>query len=42
MLAITLHNFPEGLAVGVCFGGGDVGAATEIRLRIAAQLVATE
>lgn len=24
ILAITLHNFPEGLAVGVGFGGGDV------------------
>lgn len=25
VLAITIHNFPEGLAVGVGFGGGDVG-----------------
>jgi ZIP family zinc transporter len=24
VLAITLHNFPEGLAVGVAFGGGEV------------------
>ncbi|MDP8224050.1 MAG: ZIP family metal transporter [Candidatus Lernaella stagnicola] len=24
IIAITLHNFPEGLAVGVGFGGGDV------------------
>lgn len=24
-IAITVHNFPEGLAVGVGFGGGDVG-----------------
>jgi ZIP family zinc transporter len=24
IMAITLHNFPEGLAVGVGFGGGDV------------------
>jgi ZIP family zinc transporter len=25
VIAITLHNFPEGMAVGVGFGGGDVG-----------------
>ncbi len=25
VLAITIHNFPEGLAVGVGFGGGNVG-----------------
>jgi len=25
VIAITIHNFPEGLAVGVGFGGGDVG-----------------
>ncbi len=24
VIAITIHNFPEGLAVGVGFGGGDV------------------
>lgn len=24
VLAITIHNFPEGLAVGVAFGGGEV------------------
>ncbi len=23
IIAITLHNFPEGMAVGVSFGGGD-------------------
>lgn len=25
VIAITLHNFPEGMAVGVGFGGGDMG-----------------
>lgn len=39
MLAITLHNFPEGLAVGVRFGGGDVGAATALAIGIGLQNV---
>jgi len=37
ILAITIHNFPEGLAVGLSFGGGDVKAgiimATAITLQ---------
>lgn len=37
MLAITLHNFPEGMAVGVRFGGGDVGAATALAIGIGLQ-----
>lgn len=37
MFAITLHNFPEGLAVGVSFGGGDVGAATALAIGIGLQ-----
>jgi ZIP family zinc transporter len=39
MFAITLHNFPEGLAVGVSYGGGDVGAATALAIGIALQNV---
>jgi ZIP family zinc transporter len=39
MLAITLHNFPEGLAVGVRFGGGDVGAAVALAIGIGLQNV---
>lgn len=39
MLAITLHNFPEGLAVGVRFGGGDFGAATALAIGIGLQNV---
>ena len=39
MLAMTLHNFPEGLAVGVRFGGGDVGAATALAIGIGLQNV---
>jgi ZIP family zinc transporter len=39
MLAITLHNFPEGLAVGVRFGAGDVGAATALAIGIGLQNV---
>lgn len=37
--AITLHNFPEGLAVGVGFGGGDSGAAVALTIGIALQNV---
>jgi ZIP family zinc transporter len=37
MLAMTLHNFPEGMAVGVNFGGGDVGAATALAIGIGLQ-----
>jgi len=42
VLAITLHNFPEGLAVGVAFGaaayhGGDIGAAIALAVGIGLQ-----
>lgn len=37
MLAMTLHNFPEGMAVGVSFGGGDIGAATALAIGIGLQ-----
>lgn len=36
-LAITLHNFPEGLAVGVGFGSGDSSNAVTLALAIAIQ-----
>jgi ZIP family zinc transporter len=35
--AITLHNFPEGLAVGVGFGGGETSTALALALGIALQ-----
>jgi ZIP family zinc transporter len=35
--AITLHNFPEGLAVGVSFGTGDFAAGTTTALGIGLQ-----
>lgn len=35
--AITLHNLPEGLAVGVAFGGGTPGAATALAVGIGLQ-----
>lgn len=35
--AITLHNVPEGMAVGVGFGGGDIGAATTLAFGIGLQ-----
>ncbi|MEM3403121.1 MAG: ZIP family metal transporter [Nitrososphaeria archaeon] len=37
ILAITIHNFPEGLAVGVSFGGGDIAAGLVIATAIGLQ-----
>jgi ZIP family zinc transporter len=37
VLAITLHNMPEGLSVGVGFGSGDVGAGVALMLAIGIQ-----
>ncbi|WP_209011708.1 ZIP family metal transporter [Roseibium aggregatum] len=37
VIAITLHNIPEGLAVGVGFGGGDPGAGTTLAFGIGLQ-----
>jgi len=37
VLAITIHNFPEGLAVGVGFGSGDVAAGTTLAIGIGIQ-----
>jgi ZIP family zinc transporter len=39
ILAITLHNMPEGLAVGVGFGSGDVGQGVALMLAIGIQNV---
>jgi ZIP family zinc transporter len=37
IIAITIHNFPEGLAVGVGFGGGDLGKGTSLAIGIGLQ-----
>ncbi len=37
VIAITIHNFPEGLAVGVGFGSGDIGAGTSLAVGIGLQ-----
>ncbi|MHB1133797.1 MAG: ZIP family metal transporter [Chloroflexota bacterium] len=37
IIAISLHNFPEGLAVGVGFGTGDVGSGLAVALGIGLQ-----
>jgi len=37
VVAITIHNFPEGLAVGVSFGGGDVSRGVLVALAIGLQ-----
>lgn len=37
VLAITIHNLPEGLAVGVGFGGGDIAGGTTLAVGIGLQ-----
>jgi ZIP family zinc transporter len=37
ILAVTIHNFPEGLAVGVGFGSGDIAAGTSLAIGIGLQ-----
>lgn len=37
VIAITLHNFPEGMAVGVGFGGGDEGNGASLAIGIGLQ-----
>ena len=39
MIAMTLHNFPEGMAVGVSFGAEEVGAAVALAIGIGLQNV---
>src|SRR5690606_32632510 len=37
VFAVTLHNLPEGLAVGVGFGGGELGRGAALALGIGLQ-----
>lgn len=37
ILAITIHNFPEGLSVGISFGAGNIGAAIALAIAIGLQ-----
>lgn len=37
ILAITIHNFPEGLSVGVGFAGGDIASGTFLAIAIGIQ-----
>ncbi len=37
IVAITIHNFPEGMAVGVSFGAGDVKNGTVLAIAVALQ-----
>ena len=37
VIAVTIHNFPEGLAVGVGFGGGDIGNGIALAVGIGLQ-----
>ena len=37
IIAITIHNFPEGLAVGVGSGGGDIANGTSLAIGIGLQ-----
>ena len=37
IIAITLHNFPEGLAIGVSYGSGDIPMATSLAIAIGLQ-----
>lgn len=37
VIAIALHNFPEGMAVGVGFGGGNIGNGTALAIGIGLQ-----
>jgi ZIP family zinc transporter len=40
VIAITLHNFPEGMAVGVGFAGGDIGNGVALATGIGVQNIA--